>query len=182
MKNNTNRQRGFTLIELLVVIAIIGILSSVVLTSLGSSRVKAQDAARINFLNQMRNALELYYADNGQYPDFRGTTFISAPDIISGLQVPLEAYLPNLDLSDSLYGPSNSGQGSAVLYKSAPGDNYQTYGLGISLLGENDLETNDNGGYILYYEIGVMPSYCTNKYGAADRWYDVASTLCEGGN
>ncbi len=41
MKNN----RGFTLIELLVVIAIIGILSSVVLTSLSNVREKARVAS-----------------------------------------------------------------------------------------------------------------------------------------
>lgn len=40
-------QAGFTLIELLVVIAIIGILSSVVLTSLSSSRGKARRAAAL---------------------------------------------------------------------------------------------------------------------------------------
>ncbi len=62
------KSRGFTLIELLVVIAIIGILSSVVLASVNTARMKARDVRRIEDLGQIRMALELYYNDKGYYP------------------------------------------------------------------------------------------------------------------
>jgi prepilin-type N-terminal cleavage/methylation domain-containing protein len=59
---------GFTLIELLVVISIIGLLSSIVLTTLNDARAKARDAQRISDLGQIRLALQLYYEENGYYP------------------------------------------------------------------------------------------------------------------
>lgn len=66
---NNKHRNGFTLIELLVVIAIIGILSSVVVTSLNSAREKARDAARLSDIRQIQIALELYADQNGQeYP------------------------------------------------------------------------------------------------------------------
>ena len=64
---NTPRNKGFTLIELLVVISIIGLLSSVVLASVNEARARARDARRISDLNQIRNALALYYSQNGNY-------------------------------------------------------------------------------------------------------------------
>lgn len=62
------RKRGFTLVELLVVIAIIGILSSVVITSLNGARQKARDARRVSDIEQIKLALELYHDSCGRYP------------------------------------------------------------------------------------------------------------------
>jgi len=55
--------RGFTLIELLVVIAIIGMLSSVVLGSLNSSRGKAANAAVKSNMSNMRSQINLQFED-----------------------------------------------------------------------------------------------------------------------
>lgn len=65
MKNKL--QKGFTLIELLVVIAIIGILASVVLTSVQNARVGARESALKSALGQIRVSQEVYYDDNGAY-------------------------------------------------------------------------------------------------------------------
>ena len=62
-----NQKRGFTLIELLVVIAIIGILSGIVLTSLGSARNKAKDASASASMSSMRSQAELGANSSGQY-------------------------------------------------------------------------------------------------------------------
>lgn len=78
----SNGRQGFTLIELLVVIAIIGILSSVVLASLNSARIKARDAKRIADAKQVRTALDMYYNDNDQqYP-------ATLAELVSGGQIP----------------------------------------------------------------------------------------------
>ncbi|MBC7836864.1 prepilin-type N-terminal cleavage/methylation domain-containing protein [Acetobacteraceae bacterium] len=60
------QQRGFTLIELLVVIAIIGILSGIVLASLAIARVKAQEAAAIAQIRQIKTAITILETHTGK--------------------------------------------------------------------------------------------------------------------
>ena len=77
--------KGFTLIELLVVIAIIGILSSVVLSSLDSARKRARDTKRIAELKSLQIALALYYEAQGAYP--ATLSVLETQDYISSMPV-----------------------------------------------------------------------------------------------
>ena len=63
------RSKGFTLIELLVVIAIIGTLSAIVLSAINGARVRSRDASRLAQIKQIKTALELFYSENGYYPN-----------------------------------------------------------------------------------------------------------------
>ena len=76
-------KKGFTLIELLVVVTIIGILSTLITTSVSIARDKARYSRTLAEFKTIYNALELYYVDNGDYP----------PDVDRGIPPGIGEYL-----------------------------------------------------------------------------------------
>ncbi|KML46764.1 general secretion pathway protein GspG [Burkholderia cepacia] len=65
----TRRSRGFTLIEIVVVMAIIGLLLTLAVPRYMHSIERGKEQVRQQNIAVMRNAIDQYYGDNGQYPD-----------------------------------------------------------------------------------------------------------------
>jgi general secretion pathway protein G len=59
---------GFTMIELLVVVSLIVILATIGMTQYRTSVIHAREATLKEDLFRLRDAIDQYYADKGQYP------------------------------------------------------------------------------------------------------------------
>ena len=73
MERNTKtgrraRESGFTIIELMIVLSIIVILTTMGMTQYRQSVIYAREGVLKTDLFRMRDAIDQYYADKGQYP------------------------------------------------------------------------------------------------------------------
>ena len=66
--SHSNTTLGFTLVELLVVLAILALLLTLAVPRYFTSIERAKDATLKHDLNSLREGIDKYYADNGQYP------------------------------------------------------------------------------------------------------------------
>lgn len=89
-QNSYSYSNGFTLTEILVTVAIIGILAGVVTVSTTSAREKARDNKRKADIETIAGGLELYYAENKEYPEQ------STEGAVSQIEAKLEGYLNNI--------------------------------------------------------------------------------------
>lgn len=64
-----HRSHGFTLIELVVVMAIIGLLLTIALPRFLRSIDRGKEQVQRQNLAVMRDAIDKYFGDNGQYPE-----------------------------------------------------------------------------------------------------------------
>lgn len=83
-------RNGFTLIELLVVISIIGMLSSIILTNLQSTRVKASNQSVNTVVGQYLRSVNSYFNDFGYYPQLPPDS--SNPSLVSNISYYIGTY------------------------------------------------------------------------------------------
>jgi general secretion pathway protein G len=106
MKTSRN---GFTLLELLVTVTIIAVLTVIGVVSYSSVNKRSRDVKRKSDLEQIRSALEMYRADNAEYPSkgsgswtvAHGTT--QAPGLEDDLVPAYAPTIPNDPNQDDAY-------------------------------------------------------------------------------
>ena len=65
---SSSRSRGFTLIELMVVVVILGILAAIAIPKYQDVTAGAEKAACISNFRNIVEGLNMYLAENGEYP------------------------------------------------------------------------------------------------------------------
>lgn len=127
------KRQGFTLLEVLVSATIIAVLTAIGVVSYGSVNKRSRDAKRKSDVEQVRQALEMYRADNSYYPSTGtgGWTNVSnlSSSLVSG------GYMPGLPTDPK------STQVYRYMATSQIGANYYGYCVSALVESENPADT-----------------------------------------
>lgn len=155
MSIKLNGKFGFTLIELLITIAIIVIISTFIVSGMGSYLARGRDQARKQKLAQLQQALTLYHNDNSWYPcGQNSTTFVG---FLSGANCGLtSSYIK--ELPHDQRAPLNGCNVQFSDYAYKVGADSQTYQLYAKLENLHDPAVSGP------YTIDVGGTSCTYNY------------------
>ena len=143
--------RGFTIVELLIVIVIIAILAVITIVAFNGVQARARDSHRQADVKAITKALELYYIDNGKFPNGSGSTTINsswsttADSSWANLATALRPYLATLP-TDPL-----STAGSNVTSSGSTGTNFAYFANSSGTYCGNAA----NQTYILVYRLEI---------------------------
>lgn len=172
------KSKGFTLIELLVVISIIGLLASLIMLGFTNARLAARDAKRVADLDGIIKAAELYYLEEGYYPESSNPPNLTNSTTAEWLTTLQAAFAPYTILPvDPVNDMSNYGSPRSYVYISDPTTDFCVTGITKKMyirrgyylftwLEHNQQRAIDDGGINTgYYEryggdIEVVPGSC----------------------
>lgn len=86
--------RGFTLLEVLATVAIIGILAAISVGPLQAARQRSRDTQRKADIEVLAQALDLYYAEQRDYPGDDDACFFSSDNVVNDNKS--EPWIPGL--------------------------------------------------------------------------------------
>ncbi len=97
LNSRKQTRRGFTLVELVVVVLILGIIAAVASPSMFDAAGDARDSAAHQSLTVVRDAIQLYRAQNGALPGEAGTE----ADLKSDLDRYISGPFPTIEVGNN---------------------------------------------------------------------------------
>jgi prepilin-type N-terminal cleavage/methylation domain-containing protein len=134
---NKTLTKGFTLVELLVVISIIAILSSVVLSTMASSKEKARIALLMQDMSAFLGSMQTWRASHDTYPDALLETVTTGGDSLT----------PTLEVAGFI--PDNLRQIPVLL-----GESTILYTTDAGVMGGIECGEKTAVGFMLMYDTG----------------------------
>ena len=153
MKRIFNLSRGFSLIELLIVITIVGVLSTIILSSISNSRARAYDSKIKQQLSSFRTAAEIYFTN--QTPNSYNTTGSPITSCANGIFNDVDA----VNGAPGLYiAPGNLPDFAQPVCGAA--DSGSAYAVKATLYSGNEYWCVDNKGSSRMVSDGSLATFC----------------------
>ena len=158
------RQTGFTIVELLIVIVVIAVLAAITTVAFSGIQQRAKDSKRTNEIAQLSKVLEMYYIDNGAYPDCSGGKYVPGTAFNGNTVAICLAQLVPKYLATLPTDPVNTG-----LYQ-------YRYGFGTKKTGNNTFVSDNSDNYVIGVKLDTSSAPLYSGWGLTGLNYLVGSS------